>query len=404
MIASTLSAVSAFFFPKVPSVTMAPSSFVLLLSDREWDTEAFLGLHWSGVIASSDPEAALNRFPLKTLAIRKTEDTPAQHEFLITEVRDKDNGDQIKEFALERTVSMRLEPDNATINKFLNHPDSKELLTAIKKIFTVIPSPALVAGAAIAAAPMLGHASSPTVTSVVIPLSVAAIASIGSKPLPSLSLVQEGANSSYLPRYSSMAIVPQYSFIGHTSMSIAQVLQAMSDSPTGRYMSRSLNLQKPPADARAYDRFLGGDKVDKPEYKNGTALESFEPKHLNLFHLALLADVVHDDYPLYALFLRQCYWFANTIYYAAQMIDRDLSPPSDLTQAQDPPQAVNDATDLFYLPFHLYEPTKAGCWKGIRISGCKAVVLSHIVRKFHARLNEYTAMVFFLSFHNTTVY
>lgn len=182
-------------------------------------------------------------------------------------------------------------------------------------------------------------------------------------------------------------------------MSGAQILEEMSQTRAGRFVSEAANFQIPPRDTRAHDRLVGGEQV--AEYLKGTELETYFPKNLKYFHIIILADVVHREYPLYALFLGQCYWFALTIFFATQIIDNDLvegSTPTDLTWN---PNLDKAELDLVYLPVQnllveLKAPKNVGCWKGVRIHGCRKVVLACIVKKFHERLAEYTAMVFYI--------
>ena len=217
--------------------------------------------------------------------------------------------------------------------------------------------------------------------------------------LPHIYLLNDGprSESPILPRFHSQFTVPQYSFIDQASISSAQVLEEMSQTRAGRFVTEDVNFQIPPRDTRAHDRFVGGEQV--AEYQNGTELETYFPKNLKYFHIIILANVVHREYPLYALFLRQCYWFALTIFFAAQIIDNELaegSTPPDFTQK---PDEAN--SDLVYLPVQnlpvkLKAPKNVGCWKGVRIHGCRKVVLARVVKKFHERLEEYTTMVFYI--------
>jgi hypothetical protein len=128
-------------------------------------------------------------------------------------------------------------------------------------------------------------------------------------------------------------------------------------------------------------------------FKSGQSLGEFQPKALKLFHMVLLAHVVHVEYPLYALFSRQCYWFACIVFYAAQIIDKQLT--QDALEVFNNNHDTTD-TDLFFLPYHLFVPEGAGRWNGIKISGCKQVILNTIVRKFHKQLCVYMAKVDFL--------
>jgi hypothetical protein len=98
---------------------------------------------------------------------------------------------------------------------------------------------------------------------------------------------------------------PEYSYLDQASMAMAQVLQVVSDSKVIHYVPILFNKLKPPKDTRAKDQFVGG--VILNSLKLGIQLGEFQPKSLTLFHLALLAHVVHVEYPLYALFMSQCF-------------------------------------------------------------------------------------------------
>ena len=283
------------------------------------------------------------------------------------------------------------QPNNTTVDQFLNHPHSKKLLDAVLNSFGGI-SPSVVAAATAVALPILGSAA---VIPAIIHLPLSLTQTSESQTLLPLTTESKTSPSSYT---SAANMAPEYSLVDQASMAMAALLHAVSNSGTGKYMSRSLDNSKPFSDARAVDQFLGGDRLYTDGYISGVQIGHFKPRHLKLFHLALLAHVVHIEYPLYALFLNQCYWFTSTVYYAAQVIDYDLShnalsglPKYLSTFADD-----EKDDDEIFLPFHLFIAEGAGRWKGIRISGCKRVVLSSIVHKFHELYDNYMKQVFYL--------
>jgi hypothetical protein len=191
---------------------------------------------------------------------------------------------------------------------------------------------------------------------------------------------------------------------------MADILQVVSNARVECYVpvSKSLITSEPPWDARANGMFLGGGDIlrnRKYNMQSGTQLGEFRPTSLTLFHLALLAHIVHVEYPLYSLFKSQCYWFASTVFSAAQIIDKDLSRgsiPTGGSLASD--ETGDEKFDDIFLPYHLYVPKKAGCWKGVQIGGCKNVVLGVILQKFYKDLARYDEKVFLYFFRITTVF
>lgn len=59
----------------------------------------------------------------------------------------------------------------------------------------------------------------------------------------------------------------------------------------------------------------GGDSLKKEEYSLKSSLQvgEFKPKMLKFFHLMLLVHIVYVEYPLYSIFMSQCYCFVNTV-------------------------------------------------------------------------------------------
>jgi sulfur carrier protein ThiS len=193
-------------------------------------------------------------------------------------------------------------PDDNTVNQFLNHLASQKVLDTIMETMDSIPSPVLVAGGAMAIGAVvaaLGSVSIPAAVSVAIPLSLkSALSSLKPALLLDFLLLNKGPNisSSYLP-HMSPAMFPKYSLMEHTSMTIAELLQAMSHSRSRRLVAEYFNKQTLPRDAHADDRFSGEDvfNINHDSY-TAVNLATFHPKCL--MHMALLADVIHKAHSL----------------------------------------------------------------------------------------------------------
>jgi hypothetical protein len=380
------SALSSLIFPS-PTMSVPSPLPLILSSHRSWDTEAFLSILWDQAKKTDDPIDTLSRYRVTSLEFRKTQQTSAEHEYLALHV-EAPNEPQGLQFVLERTALLNAgsdSPDNATIHDFFKHRDSRKLLdTVLTTIDSTSSQKSVAATAALAAVPTLGTAAS------ILPIALAASSSSFN-------------STSLLPMTSMAGISPEYNLVDQASMTMASILQAASDTQVGAYISKSLKTSKPPKDSRAEDRFVGGDMLLQNEYnlEQGTQMGEFIPKSLTLFHLALLAHIVHAEYPLYSLFMSQCYWYSSTVFYAAQIIDRNL-PDHNILLANNLAVASESdlETDDIFLPFHLYVPPQAGRWKGIRISGCKRVVLETIVRKFYEQYEGYCTEVFLYFFQD----
>jgi hypothetical protein len=395
MISQALSAIYGYIFPT--HRTMVKTYDLILAPHRAWDTEVFLSVH--GDAASEDPKVITESKRITNMTLSKLL-TGVEHELIINEVEDKG---QTKKIVLERTVCPPEDgpadgPDDATVDQFMEHPDSKKLLEAIKQSIENIPPPVLVAGAAIAA-PMLQAQGIPqaVVASVAIPLAVAsALLPSSSQDRPPLTkelrdtLMEEGLDTRH--GIYSAAVVPQYSPPEQATMAVAQALQTLIDSPPGRYVSDSLNKPLPPKNTRANDRFVGSELLNTTDYSmsNRNDSTSFRPVALTLFHVALLAHVIHLEYPLYSLFKGQCYWYASLVFYAAQIIDRNLADNRRRAEGDFP-----DFQDYFFMPYRLCHSVATGCWNGIRVTGPRQVVLARVVKKFHQQLDKLIDEVFF---------
>lgn len=171
-------------------------------------------------------------------------------------------------------------------------------------------------------------------------------------------------------------------------MKVSEIFQAISDSPSARLVCESLKIQKLPANAQADDRFLGEETFIAHDFDNAEEVMKYEPKRLTRLHIALLAYVIHNMFPLYCLFRRQCYWLTCTFINAAKIIDCQLQKREQIRIQDD------GELDEMFMPLTLLQDNVAGCWRGIRIHGIKMVLLAQIVHEFNQQLAEFTAEVF----------
>lgn len=185
----------------------------------------------------------------------------------------------------------------------------------------------------------------------------------------------------------------QNSVVDKATLSVAQFFHCLSELAVLHHASKSLN--KPPKDAHADDHWLAGAKVKTAEYSTGQGAWSFKAVNLTLFHMALLAHVVHTEYPLYSLFKNNCYWFSNVMYLATKFIDKALGPNFDHSDHSGYPEEDSKGiTDDFFLPFYLYLPQVAGRWMGFKICEVQEIVVERIVRLFHEQLEMHENKVF----------
>jgi len=347
--------------------------FALLFHDtrrRGKDTKAFFLACLLGVKSSPDAAQAFARFKIKSVEVKKRSATP-EHEFILITASDvgdlKDRVDRV--FVLERTVDPAKDKDKPDVDQFVAHEGSKSILDSVFQTVSSIPPTIAVAGDAVVAGPALSGLSAAAVASAAAPLSLA------STLLP----------SSDLPQSDSITEPFAHSISDHSTLSIVQCFRYLYELAASRHASKSLD--KPPKDAPADDVWLVGVKAESPEYTTARRARSFEALNLNLFHIALLAQVVHTEYPLYSFFKNNCYWFTNIIYLSARVVDKTLEYRFDHPED---PDDTRDVDDHFFLP---YMPDVAGHWIGFKICEVQKIVVNHIVRLFLRQLAEYEAMV-----------
>lgn len=321
------------------------------------ETGGFLFVCFKGVSESPDSAKALARFKVKDVSVKKRNIGP-RHEFILITVEDKQDGiDRI--FILDRTVG----PENVAsddieegfVRKFLEHDLRREIFPALLR--TLTPSTIVGAGVAFGSAALI----SPALAAATVPLSLGATLHSSSDPLTKSPTIFD------LP---TLRITDAFAFLSNLSVSEAS--------------SKSLNT--PNKRASANDRWLGSANAETVEFGAAQGARTFDAHNLNLFHLALLADIVHTEYPIYSLFKRNCYWFSGIVYLAAREIDKIFSSRTDFPRDTDD---VGNEKDLFYVPFNLYMPDLAGRWLGFKVLEVEKVLVKHIVKLFFQAYSPY---------------
>jgi hypothetical protein len=116
----------------------------------------------------------------------------------------------------------------------------------------------------------------------------------------------------------------------------------------------------------------------------GACVRQYEPVGLTLFHLVLIALIVHDVAPIYSLFESQCYWFANVIF------DVIVSIYPSKTHLRPPPAS----SPRVILPAD-YLPNQSGQFFGITINDPRVLqaVVDVVKSRFEAAKEIYQQKV-----------
>jgi hypothetical protein len=216
------------------------------------------------------------------------------------------------------------------MQEFSSHPQSHTILDIIKSALSSRPS----------------HSNAPAITPDLIPL------------------IPVTQSSDSLPPRS-----PSYSLLNVTSTASSQVVNRFSESIIAKTR-------------QAGDHFVVGRQSDISYYIRGHNMRQFLPKQpLSFFHVITLANVVHDQNPLYSIFTKQCYWFANIIYYVLE----DFSNKSDTADsiANEPDEYLG-----IRIPPNVYLPDEAGRWFGIMITRVSEEVVRLMVNMFVKKQEE----------------
>jgi hypothetical protein len=137
----------------------------------------------------------------------------------------------------------------------------------------------------------------------------------------------------------------------------------------------------------ANDQFLVGQHA-RVTHGNGHIVRQLQPQRLTLFHLIVLATTVHNHAPLYSLLKRQCYWFANTIFF---VIFNRYSCSTIPTGGNPCDETIDDV----YIPLNHYLPDLGGRWMGVRVSNISETLIRLMTAKFESDYREELAKVCF---------
>jgi hypothetical protein len=114
----------------------------------------------------------------------------------------------------------------------------------------------------------------------------------------------------------------------------------------------------------------------------GQSMRQYAPSGLPLFAVLLVALVAHLYAPAYALFERQCYWYANVIFDVLSLV----FPSVTLVTPSPAPRILLLVN---------YLPRGAGRWKGILINDPRVVaaVVSIVKSEFEKKYGKYVRKV-----------
>ena len=260
-----------------------------------------------------------------------------------------DIGSADRRFIVKRTVNLEADQpnsDDSLINNFLKHELCQSLFDAAFRTLLVCPL-ALAAGYATGA--------SPATTSCL----VLASAIITLLPKPNF------------PHFTHPASIPKSpidSAFTKTTLSATDFLNSLSNLAISHSLSKLLN--KLPNGAIANDCCYGEEILEQPMYGAMQGAQDFIPHNLSLFHIALLAYIVHAEYPIYSVFKNNCFWFMDLIFRAAAMLDYILGTQTDDLELPvvDHVESNEGTTDQLFVPFQHYLPDIAGCWLGVKIA------------------------------------
>ena len=149
--------------------------------------------------------------------------------------------------------------------------------------------------------------------------------------------------------------------------------------------SDSSRASPPPGQKRAGDQFV----IGRPSqlYGGGQIMRQLKPHNLTFFQLITLAETVHNHDPLYTLFRRQCYWYANTIY---RVIEQSHTFSERVSHEPENPEY--QSSDL-RIPPDIYLPPSAGRWRGLLVTAVSQDVVEVVRKKFEDCFSESVAHI-----------
>ena len=339
----------------------------LIDSPLTFDTQTFLGHIGNLAFLSPDPQVILNRFMVQGLTHCRDAVVPwsmiPQRELLILDLADTLHpGSDPLIIVLERTASPNDQPSPM---HFIEHPDSTTVLKSIAQTLkdmgsasksrsresslfeSLRSSDPLSPYQAVTTDEFEHIPSSPSHPSSDLHSPYQSVTTDGSGPTPPGPLPSPSSRLSLLD-----------------SASLAATRAAF------------ISTQSTSKVCEADDRFIGSKNLG-PYLTSALNKRQIRPRSLSLFHLAVLADVVHNHASLYSILKQQCFWFLRII---CDVVRREYVCTSV------PSQADFISNDDIFIPQNNYLPDLEGRWMGIMINRVEEVVTSAMVtnfRKYH---------------------
>jgi len=128
------------------------------------------------------------------------------------------------------------------------------------------------------------------------------------------------------------------------------------------------------------DRFLGEKYLGTASFGMGHNASTVQPNQFNMLGLVLMACVVNQERLLYSILGDQCFWFANIMLTAIQL----LFEPSSINRNESRRQE-----GAVFMPFSYLPGGKvSGRFRGVKVSAIEDLVLAHVCAAFLKRYNE----------------
>ena len=329
-------------------------SYDIMLSPKSsMETKSFLKLYKMALAHNTNSTLIISRsrFSVEKLSYWKCRDA-LEHEFLVVEVKDRE-GPLSTKLILERTVkagerggARLVEDEPSKIKRFLRHPKAHEL---IKSLMEKGGDPEHI----------LSSIAGKTATAAV----TASVAMASDMPITSPFQGRETAPILPLTNPVEVFTSPRHSILDKATLA-------------GLNKLHSANYFPKPSDIQSHDQWLGKDYLDCPDYANAKLMFEFSPEKINLLQLAVLAEVIQEEYPLYSIFKDQRYWFALLVC-KAMLVLSGLS--TEVPGAEDP-----DVEPIFDVGFL----NEQGRWRGVKVSDVTPVVLSSVLAEYWRRFEE----------------
>jgi hypothetical protein len=314
------------------SHTMSSDPFVqFFTSPASMTTTTFLN-HFKNIILLSESaphhhDGVLNHFMVRTISLNKHTATTSQHEFLSINVYDTRSTKSHLVF-LEQTMSSSALPSDSDSATAATTKPYHQVMRSFLRSLASSPSGLMQADQEVEAITLL-----PTTQS-------------------------SDSLDSFTPS-------PTPSFKDAASLASAQVMCKSWDSLSGRKV--------------AGDQFVMGQHPSQL-YGGGQIMRQLRPDNLTFFQLITLAETVHNYDPLYTLFKRQCYWYANTIY---RVIEQTHTFSERMSHEPEDPES----SDL-RIPPDIYLPPSAGRWRGLLVMAVSQVLVMEVRKKFEECFSE----------------